>query len=441
MNTNLNENSFLIIGMVGLPARGKSYISKKLQRYLGWMNYKSKVFNIGNYRRKIIGTNMDFSEFFDPNNEENNKKREECAVEALKDIGNHINMKLINVAILDGTNTTIKRRELVENQLNSIIKVRFSVIWIESICTIDSIINKNIVNCKLKSDDYMNWSDKDQIIQDFKKRIALYEKVYQPISHINEDIKYIKIINQGKNIEMNNIYGYLESKIISYLINLHTDYRAIYFTRHGESIYNLKHLCGGNSSLSEKGIKFSKALSLFFNKEFKSNQSFLQPKLFYSSLKRTIETAEGIIKEGAVFKSYSSQKSLDEISTGLRDGLSYDQIKTLYPREYQERSSDKLNYRYPQGESYIDVIKRIEPMIYEIERSRESLVIIGHQAMLRCLYGYFINTPLEKIPTLEIPLHVVIKYIPKENGYVEERFYIDVDTEEVTKTVSEYIEK
>lgn len=41
----------MVIGMVGLPARGKTYISRKICRYLNWMGFKSKVFNIGNYRR------------------------------------------------------------------------------------------------------------------------------------------------------------------------------------------------------------------------------------------------------------------------------------------------------------------------------------------------------------------------------------------------------
>lgn len=33
--------------MVGLPARGKSYLSNKLMRYLRWLEYDVKVFNVG----------------------------------------------------------------------------------------------------------------------------------------------------------------------------------------------------------------------------------------------------------------------------------------------------------------------------------------------------------------------------------------------------------
>ncbi|TPX43140.1 hypothetical protein SeMB42_g03412 [Synchytrium endobioticum] len=41
----------LVIFMVGLPARGKSYICKKLARYLTWCGFTTKIFNVGNRRR------------------------------------------------------------------------------------------------------------------------------------------------------------------------------------------------------------------------------------------------------------------------------------------------------------------------------------------------------------------------------------------------------
>ena len=38
--------------MVGLPARGKSYIVKMIMRYLRWTGIKAEIFNVGNHRRK-----------------------------------------------------------------------------------------------------------------------------------------------------------------------------------------------------------------------------------------------------------------------------------------------------------------------------------------------------------------------------------------------------
>jgi hypothetical protein len=81
----MNLNEKIVIAMVGLPARGKSYIARKLARYLNWIGFKAKVFNIGMYRRHHVGTDCD-SKFFDPNNKDANQQRENCAIEALNDL-------------------------------------------------------------------------------------------------------------------------------------------------------------------------------------------------------------------------------------------------------------------------------------------------------------------------------------------------------------------
>jgi 6-phosphofructo-2-kinase len=38
--------------MVGLPARGKSYITKKTARYLNWLQHDTRIFNVGERRRE-----------------------------------------------------------------------------------------------------------------------------------------------------------------------------------------------------------------------------------------------------------------------------------------------------------------------------------------------------------------------------------------------------
>ena len=63
--------------------------------------------------------------------------------------------------------------------------------------------------------------------------------------------------------------------------------------------------------------------------------------------------------------------------------------------------------RYPSGESYMDVIQRLEPVVIEIERERECVCVVAHQAILRAIYGYFTKTPLKaremRAPILRIP--------------------------------------
>ena len=46
----------LVLVMVGLPARGKTYIARRVARYLQFFHgAPTKVFNVGNYRREISG--------------------------------------------------------------------------------------------------------------------------------------------------------------------------------------------------------------------------------------------------------------------------------------------------------------------------------------------------------------------------------------------------
>lgn len=68
--------------MVGLPARGKTFIARKLCRYLSWLGYSAATFNVGNYRRGQVGSHVDHS-FFDPSNEEGSILRKKAAEAAL----------------------------------------------------------------------------------------------------------------------------------------------------------------------------------------------------------------------------------------------------------------------------------------------------------------------------------------------------------------------
>jgi 6-phosphofructo-2-kinase/fructose-2,6-biphosphatase 2 len=83
---------------------------------------------------------------------------------------------------------------------------------------------------------------------------------------------------------------------------------------------------------------------------------------------------------------------LDELDSGVCEGMTYEDIEALFPMDFAERDRDKFNYRYHGGESYKDLVHRLEPLILELERHYEpnhSILVIGHQAVLRAMVFYF----------------------------------------------------
>jgi 6-phosphofructo-2-kinase / fructose-2,6-biphosphatase 2 len=138
-----------------------------------------------------------------------------------------------------------------------------------------------------------------------------------------------------------------------------------------------------------------------------------------STLKRTIQTARFLPFEKLEWK------ALDELDSGVCDGLTYAEIEAAYPADFVARDEDKYNYRYLGGESYRDVVIRLEPIIMELERS-ENILIVTHQAILRCIYAYFMNVPQERSPWMEVPLHTLIHLTPRAYSTEEKRLRADI---------------
>jgi 6-phosphofructo-2-kinase len=183
----------LVVIMVGLPARGKSYITKKLQRYLSWQQHESRIFNVGNRRRVAAGgkhgpvsppqnsppgspkrtdtmgsigvtidaptqaahmllngidpiqeqnqlmklpsaETMDQSaKFFDPKNEKAAQLREQVAMSTLDELLDFLLNEGGSVGILDATNSTIERRQVLFNRVKER-EPKLGIIFIESVC-------------------------------------------------------------------------------------------------------------------------------------------------------------------------------------------------------------------------------------------------------------------------------------------------------------------
>lgn len=178
----------------------------------------------------------------------------------------------------------------------------------------------------------------------------------------------------------------------------------IYMSRHGESVNNMLNIIGGDCQLSDKGKKYSKFIGEYFN-----NRKII---VWTSELQRTKETASQLNAIPITFK------NLNEIDAGDFDGFNLDNIRLNYTEQYLTRNNNKLTESYPNGESYLDLQKRVITAIDCIDMSNDGiLLIIAHQAVCRVIYSYFTKKPLEKCTNLKINLHTIYrldgnKFIP-----------------------------
>ena len=420
----------LVLVMVGLPARGKTYIARRVARYLHFFHgAPTKVFNVGNYRREISGAKVG-SSFFSNKNAKSLAERQKAAEYAMRDLKQWLQEKNDKgrVGIFDATNTTKERREWIIKELTGIMESKSHIIFVESICNNEDIINENIRAVKLNMPDYKG-ENPEKAVEDFKKRIENYESIYQPIS--DEELSWVRLVDAGRQVTMNNIKGFLAGRVVQFLINLHFHPRPIYLSRHGQSEYNKLQKVGGDSGLSPAGEEYALALAKYVDEHILVDKidgidgNPMHARLFTSSLRRTKLTARHIkhdtLDDGWIVMRPKVLRNLDEIYAGVFDGYTYKEIQTVAPEEFEARSRNKLTYRYPRGESYLDVIDRLAPVIQEIERTKDPILIVGHQGILRIIYSYFMDYPREKAPFEKIPLNTIIKLIPDTYDCKEER--------------------
>ena len=241
------EDTRICVVMVGLPARGKSLIAQKgtfllptspslttlsdppllppVVRYLGWLSIPARTFNVGTYRR--ADTPQPTADFFDTKNTEGERLRHAAAQAAAADMIKWFSEGKGVVAILDATNSTKARRRWVHEQCEA---ANIQTLYVEAKCDEEALIMRNTLEVKTTSPDYQG-QDPEVAAKDFRNRIRNYEKIYQTIDEDERDLTYVKLINVGKQVIINQIKDYLQSRVVYYLMNLHIKPRSIWLSR------------------------------------------------------------------------------------------------------------------------------------------------------------------------------------------------------------------
>ena len=133
------------------------------------------------------------------------------------------------VAILDATNSTKSRRNWILERCQA---EHIETLFVESRCDDEDLIMQNILEVKTTSPDYKG-QDPEKAALDFRNRIRNYEKVYETIDEDERDLTYVKLINVGHQVVINQIRDYLQSRVVYYLMNLHIRPRSIWLSRVG----------------------------------------------------------------------------------------------------------------------------------------------------------------------------------------------------------------
>ncbi|KAF9943036.1 hypothetical protein BGZ67_007681 [Mortierella alpina] len=412
----------IAIIFVGLPARGKTHVSRSLSRYLHWLGVQTKVFSVGNYRRQIIGVEVT-NDFFSPANKDTADLRKQIANACLDDMiqwfagGGQ-------VGILDGSNTTEERRqELVERFKSANVNYMF----IESICDNPQIIDTNIRSVKVSSPDYVGWKDTDAV-SDFKRRIENHLPYYTTITDLSQS--FVKLINVGEKIIVNNVQGFLQSKIVYYLMHLHISPRKIYFAKNGVSLN--EHSYRADAPLSPAGHGYAENLKTFLL-TLRENQALNSPStssaeaprpltVWTSSRKRSFQTAAHFLDHEEII--VRQRSVLCERNPGVCDLMTPEEVEKKYPDECERAKKDPYRHRFPRAESYYDLANRLEKVILELEREKNDVLIVAHESVIKCLYGYLFGLSERDIPSLEIPEGVLLELVPTAYTTEETRHVI-----------------
>ena len=206
--TCLRPQQKMLLVMVGLPARGKSFIAHRLTNYLSWTGLRTRVFNVGAFRRSV-GGNED-SEFFDHGNKTAVEARENMASVVLDELLTWLCDGTGDVAIFDATNTTDDRRRRVlehAQEVSASKGTEMTILFIESICDDPKILEANL-NHKVRCSPDFKGVEAQRALLDFRERVRKYELVYRTIN--DDELSYIKVMNLSSKVVCNKIYGRIQ---------------------------------------------------------------------------------------------------------------------------------------------------------------------------------------------------------------------------------------
>ena len=166
---------------------------------------------------------------------------------------------------------------------------------------------------------------------------------------------------------------------------------TVYVARHGETTWNAERRIQGTSDpdLSPRGYDQSRELL----NELKDRPLSA---IYTSTRQRAIHTAQPLAD--FLRLPVQARSELDEMNFGAWEGKTPADFGEDLRNQWQRYRENRLTFRIPEGESYLEVMARVRPFAEEIVREHEGqeVLTVGHRGSNRMLMALLLDYPLEQ---------------------------------------------
>lgn len=172
---------------------------------------------------------------------------------------------------------------------------------------------------------------------------------------------------------------------------------TLYLIRHGETEGAEKRRYKGTIDvlLSENGVRQMERVA-----EYLRRVTSLKA-IYTSDLSRAVKSAKIIAKPHSINPNVIP--SLRERNFGIWEGMSFDEIREKYPREFDAWAGNPLKFSPMEGESTLEVRERVIGVFEKIIGNHNSgcIAIVAHGGVNRIILCHILGIPLENIFSIE----------------------------------------
>mmetsp|Transcript_70316 Transcript_70316/g.184311 ORF Transcript_70316/g.184311 Transcript_70316/m.184311 type:complete len:570 (+) Transcript_70316:86-1795(+) len=421
----------VVLVMVGLPARGKSYLSGAVLRHLQLLGVRVRTFNAGELRREKGKAGMQ-ADFFAASNKEAKSEREQLAMECLDRLLEWMRQAppaTSSVGILDATNTTRARRRSVLERCSEAVSfgdaatccsgkdlAPLRVIFLESLCDNPALLEGNY-RMKLENEDY-NGNDPEAALADFRARVKAYEAQYEPLA--DDELEFgdgimpvgcVQIYNGGQKIVCTQTnHSIVAAPFISLLHAMHLTPRRVYLA---------PQTAGGG------GVNDAQVLATFLREAEAQEGDHIDVILGGSrhatALAQQLELLAPCRTEGLADPcSPTGRRQVCETPKGRYPTRPMRTVLTLRALEPRSAGTKGVNpeQEKPQ-ESYADLVRRMRSeVLLLIERlPRSVLVVCPGEDVRRVLLAHFNGCNEVSLSDMYLPEDKVVELTRDHKGF------------------------